>query len=79
MYHYHHTNRTETTVYDGANYAQLVTLGDGRVRLELGQDHEILTMMICDLDDYDGLEEMRLALEFWCPDTPPELGAILAY
>jgi len=74
----HHHTRTETKIYDGANYAELVTLGDGRIRLEIGQDHEIMTMVIADLDDYEGLEEMRLLLEWWV-DCPPELGAILAY
>lgn len=78
MKHYHRTNRTETTIYDGANYAQVVTLGDGRIRLELGQDHEVMTMLCYDLDDYDGLEEMANLLAFWV-ECPPEVGAILAY
>jgi len=69
-------NRTTTRIDDNRNYAEVVTLGDGRIRLELGQDEEIMTMVACELDDYDGLEEMAELLQFWV-DVPMELSAVL--
>lgn len=69
-------NRTTTRIDDNRNYAEVVTLGDGRIRLELGQDEEIMTMVACELDDYDGLEEMAELLQFWV-DVPVELSAVL--
>jgi hypothetical protein len=69
-------NRTTTRIDDNRNYAEVVTLGDGRIRLELGQDEEIMTMVACELEDYDGLEEMAELLQFWV-DVPVELSAVL--
>lgn len=69
-------NRTTTRIDDNRNYAEVVTLGDGRIRLELGQDEEIMTMVACELEDYDGLEEMAELLQFWV-DVPMELSAVL--
>ena len=69
-------NRTTTRIDDNRNYAEVVTLGDGRIRLELGQDEEIMTMVACELEDYDGLEEMAELLQFWV-DVPVELTAVL--
>jgi hypothetical protein len=69
-------NRTTTRIDDNRNYAEVVTLGDGRIRLELGQDEEVMTMVACELEDYDGLEEMAELLQFWV-DVPVELSAVL--
>jgi len=69
-------NRTTTRIDDNRNYAEVVTLGDGRIRLELGQDEEIMTMVACDEEDYDGLEEMAALLQFWV-DTPMSLPIVL--
>lgn len=69
-------NRTTTRIDDNRNYAEVVTLGDGRIRLELGQDEEVMTMVACELEDYDGLEEMAELLQFWV-DVPMELSAVL--
>ena len=69
-------NRTTTRIDDNRNYAEVVTLGDGRIRLELGQDEEVMTMVACELEDYDGLEEMADLLQFWV-DVPVELSAVL--
>jgi len=69
-------NRTTTRIDDNRNYAEVVTLGDGVIRLELGQDEEIMTMVACELEDYDGLEEMAELLQFWV-DVPMELSAVL--
>lgn len=69
-------NRTTTRIDDNRNYAEVVTLGDGRIRLELGQDEEVMTMVACELEDYDGLEEMTELLQFWV-DVPVGLSAVL--
>lgn len=69
-------NRTTTRIDDNRNYAEVVTLGDGRIRLELGQDEEIMTMVACDMDDYAGLEEMADLLAFWV-DVPEGLPLVL--
>jgi len=69
-------NRTSTRIEDNRNYAEVVTLGDGRIRLELGQDEEVLTMVACELEDYDGLQEMAELLHFWV-DVPMGLPVVL--
>jgi hypothetical protein len=69
-------NRTTTRINDNRNYAEVVTLGDGRIRLELGQDEEVMTMVACDLEDYVGLQEMAELLEFWV-DVPLGLPVVL--
>jgi hypothetical protein len=69
-------NRTTTRINDNRNYAEVVTLGDGRIRLELGQDEEVITMVACDLEDYVGLQEMAELLEFWV-DVPLGLPVVL--
>ena len=69
-------NRTTTRIDDNRNYAEVVTLGDGRIRLELGQDEEVMTMIACDLEDYDGLVEMSDLLQFWV-DVPQGLPVVL--
>jgi hypothetical protein len=72
----YYQNRTSTRIDDGRNYAEVVTLGDGRVRLELGQDEEVMTLLACDLKDYDGLEELANLLQFWV-DVPEGLQYVL--
>ncbi len=69
-------NRTTTRIDDNRNYAELVTLGDGRIRLELGQDEEIMTMVCYDEEDYDGLQEMADLLAFWV-DVPVSLPIVM--
>lgn len=68
-------NRTTTRIDDSCRYAEIVTLGDNRIRLELGQDEEIMTLVCCDLDDYAGLEEINELLKFWV-DFPEALHLV---
>lgn len=68
-------NRTTTRIDDSCRYAEIVTLGDGRIRLELGQDEEVMTMVCCEVDDYDSLEEMNNLLGFWV-DYPDALHLV---
>ncbi len=69
-------NRTTTRIEDNRNYAELVTLGDGRIRMELGQDEEVYTLVAYEEDDYDGLQEMAELLNFWV-DVPMSLPVVL--
>ena len=65
-------NRTVTRVEDDQRYAEVVTLGDGRIRLELGVEEELISFLVCDTDDHDEIAVLSVVLHLWV-DVPDAL------